>query len=137
MTCIHLSYLYLCYSVFVLVIRQWFLHYVDIVEILFILVFMSNYSWCWNCWFSNFMRSISPVKFLFLEVTESLFWKTIRNTNIDSCWGKNSINFTKHLISIGSWSISTKHRVKSSLINNSIEGSVLILQATNIHLFER
>ena len=49
------------------------------------------------------------------------------------------MNFVKHLLSVGAAAITAKNRVKSALVNNSVESFVRNLGAhlTYVHLFVR
>ena len=112
-------------------------HHINVVVVLFVLVFISDHSWSWYCRLGNFMLEDCPVVVWFLEVAHSLFRQTVSNANVHASWWQYSIDLFKHKFSVRARSVSAKNWVKGSLINDSIEGSIIVLETTNVHLLER
>ena len=91
---------------------------------------------CWNCWFGYFLCKYCPVIGIFIEIWQSIFWDTISDTNVNSCWRKNSMYFIKHWFRIWTWIITTKGSIKASLVNYSIETTIFKLKLSSVHLLE-
>jgi hypothetical protein len=113
-----------------------FPHHIDIMEILLVLFFLSYYSWGWDSWLGYLVLEMCPVELWFLEVSHSLFWKAVRYTDIYSSWREYSIDFTKHLVCIGAWTITTQDWIKCAFINDCVKGSIFVLKTSGIHLFK-
>ena len=124
---------------FLLLINNYlFCHNVNVMEIFFINYFvLCRSSWwsCCYCWFRyHFMNNIESIS-LVLKVMQSIFLKSIRDANVNTCWWKNSMNFIEHLFCVCRTSISTYYWIKGTFVNNSIKTTIIKSSHwTNIHL---
>ena len=112
-------------------------HHIYVVEILFVLVFVSYHSRGWDSGFGHLVLEHSPVELLLLEVAHPLLWEAVWNHDVHSSWRKYSVNLTEHLVGIGTRTVPAQDWVEGALVDDSVKGAVFILQTPHIHLFER
>jgi len=107
------------------------------VEVLIVVLFScGNHGWCRDSWFGYFLCENCPVIGIFIEIWQTVFWNTVSNTNVNSCWWKNSMYLIEHWFRIRTWIITAKSSIEAGLINNCIKTSIFELELSGIHLLE-
>ena len=69
-----------------------------------------------------------------LEVAETLIGDTVRDADVDAVGGEHTVDLGKHRSSVGTRAVTTEDGVEGALVDDSIEGAILVLQLTHIHL---
>ena len=75
-----------------------------------------------------------PVKSIISEIRLSRIWDSVGDTDEDACWGQNPVNLIEGLLTVGPTAISAKNGVESTLVDNSVEGALVKLEAPDVHL---
>ena len=69
-----------------------------------------------------------------LEVAETLIGDTVRDADVDAVGGEYTVDLGKHRSGVGTRAVTTEDGVEGALVDDSIEGAILVLQLTHIHL---
>ena len=110
-------------------------HYEYKVEVLILLLFAS----CDNqrgryCWLGHLLHEHIPVVLLPVEVTDSLFWLSVSNANVNSAWWEHSVHFVQHELSIWPGPISAEDWVEGALVDDGVERAIFELKTLAVHL---
>jgi len=60
----------------------------------------------------------------------------MRDTNVNTCWRKNAVDFGQHRLDVLGGTITADHCVKEAFIDDNVESSIFELHLPDVHLLE-
>ena len=75
-----------------------------------------------------------PLEFGVLEVANALLLDAVTDADVDALRSQHAVDLFQHLLGVGAGAVTAKNRVESALVDDGIEGTVLVLELAHIHL---
>ena len=112
-------------------------HDVDPVEVLVVSGLGCNDSRGGDGWLGDHVVRNGPIELLLLEVGHAGLLYAVGDADVDTVGWETTVDFSKHLVSVRSGSITAKDGVEGALVNDCIKSTVFITKRSHVHLFVR